>query len=152
MATNLTFHAGWVAILGCWLGPTRASALPVGDVAELELLIQPMLALDQRDTASGDSVGIDPYLGAATLTLSGQPTQQLSFFAQTGVQDFGLDGDWSGGLALRLDWIETGLGLDWNWIETGLGLDRDWIGTGLELDWDWIALDSYLFPIVFAYI
>jgi len=94
----------WVVALCTWLIPTTASALPIGDKgAELGLLLQPVLAIDEAD--SGE-FGIDPHIGRAYLSLSGQPSDKVSFFAQLGVDDFGRDGAWDQGFGLRDAWVE----------------------------------------------
>jgi hypothetical protein len=84
-----------------------ALALPIADGAtELELLLQPQLALDEGDTAGGSGLGIDPFIGRANIAFYGQPSDRITFFTQLGVEDFGRDGDWSTGFALRDAWVE----------------------------------------------
>ncbi len=99
--------ATWPVATCAALLAAQAQAVEIGDgVARLELLLQPTLALDEGDTSTGSGVGIDPYLGRTYLALSGQPAERLSFFAQLGVDDYGRDGDWSAGFALRDAWLE----------------------------------------------
>ncbi len=87
------------------LTPVTAGAVTIADgAAELELLVQPVLAVDQ--TAESGPVGIDPCLARSYLALHGQLTPSLSFFTQLGVDDFGRDGDWSQPFGLRDAWIE----------------------------------------------
>ncbi len=95
----------WLAV-GCALLPARVLAVPVADTLHLELLVQPRLAVDESDDGVSAPLGIDPHLGRLGLALWGQPTEQLSFFAQLGVEDFGRDGDWSQGFGLRDAWVE----------------------------------------------
>jgi hypothetical protein len=84
-----------------------AHALEIAEgAADLELLIQPVLALDESEDSRSATIGIDPHLARSYIALSGQVAPKLSFFAQVGVDDLGLDGDWSQAFGLRDAWIE----------------------------------------------
>jgi hypothetical protein len=104
-AARLTRSLWMAACAWAWAG--SAQAIPIADgAAQLELLLQPVLALDEGESAQDPALGIDPYLGRARIALYGQPAEKLSFFAQLGVEDLGRDGDWSPGFAVRDAWIE----------------------------------------------
>jgi hypothetical protein len=97
---------GCVALVMLSLAAPIDAATIADGRAELELLLQPALAVDEADSASSPGVGIDPYLEQASLTLSGQPADKLSFFARMGVEDFGRHGDWSADLSITDAWLE----------------------------------------------
>ena len=97
----------WLTVAWALTLSGSAAAVPIADTgAQLELLLQPSLAVDESASSAGSRFGIDPSLERAYLALSGQPTDQLSFFAQLGVDGFGRDGDWNQAFGLRDAWVE----------------------------------------------
>ncbi len=122
----------WLVVGLLFVSPAAGAASIADGAAQLELLLQPELAVDESDSGAGARYGIDPQLERAYLALSGQPTPQLSFFAQLGVDGFGRDGAWDQGFALRDAWLEWAPGPRLQ-LDAGLML-APWAGHAMQRD------------------
>ncbi len=105
-----TFIVGTLLVFVLASPAVRAVELVDDGTLDLELLVQTTIRVEEGQASDSHTLGIDPYLERAWLALSGRPTPRLSFFVQAGVDDVGLDGDWTPAFEPRDAWIEWTLG------------------------------------------
>jgi hypothetical protein len=118
-----------------------AHAFPVGESSALGILLQPQLALDQAEEADGGGLGIDPHLHRITLSFEGSPSDKLSYYTQVGLEELGLNGDWSTPVSVQDAWLEWSPGPR---LQVDAGLMRPpWAVLGLLRDGSSICVNEH---------
>jgi len=115
MRFRTTHLAAALATLGLTLSARPARALVTvyeKDQANLQIgaLIQPQLILTQDGNATGDGIGIDPFIRRARLMMGGKLNDTVNFFIETDNANFGKDGVWTTDTYVQDAWVEFNLG------------------------------------------
>ncbi len=74
--------------------------------AQVGLLLQPQIRLDQDANYAKDGWAYTPFLRRARIMLSGQVTDRVQFFFDTDSPNMGRNGDWSPSIYVQDAWFE----------------------------------------------
>jgi hypothetical protein len=90
-------------------GPAQAGAkVTITDdtFAQVGLLLQPQVRVEQNGNYEKDAWGYTPYLRRARIILSGQVTDRVQFFLDTDSPNMGKSGDWTPTMYVQDAWVE----------------------------------------------